>query len=140
RCPRQNRTITTTFGRKKRHRIVAKSNLKTLQNEASNFPHQSIVSDLTLRSAIRLRSVLQVLGVRIVNLIHDSILVEVPDNPAIIEATKKLCIGVMEGMAPEWGLTRVPFKAEGKIGDRWGEDYMKGFEHPKDPIPEKRAA
>ena len=141
RCPRQNRTITTTFGRKKRHRIVAKNNLKTLQNEAANFPHQSIVSDLTLRSAIRLRPTLQAIGVRIVNLIHDSILVEVPDNPATIEATKKLCIGVMEGMAPEWGLTRVPFKVEGKIGDRWGDDNMESFGRPEPPpIPLKEAA
>jgi DNA polymerase-1 len=133
RCPRQNKTITTVFGRKKRHRIVAKSNLKTLQNEAANFPHQSIVSDITLLAAIRLRPILQAIGVEIVNLIHDSILIECPDNPAIIDAAKKLCIGVMESIAPEWGLTRVPFKADGKIGDRWGEDNMKSFDRPEPP-------
>jgi uracil-DNA glycosylase family 4 len=134
-CPRQNRTITTTFGRKKRHRIVAKSNLKTLQNEAANFPHQSIVSDITLLAAIRLRPILQAIGVEIVNLIHDSILIECPDDPAIIDAAKKLCIGVMESIGPEWGLTRVPFKAEGKIGDRWGEDYMEDATRPEPPPP-----
>ncbi len=139
-CPRHNRTIVTTFGRKKRHRIVAKSNLKTLQNEAANFPHQSIVSDFTLAAAIRLRPILQAIGVEIVNLIHDSILVEIPEDPTVIEATKKLCIGVMESIAPEWGLTRVPFKVEGKIGGRWGEDFMKDTDRPglvPDPLAPK---
>jgi hypothetical protein len=26
----------------------------------------------------------------------------------------------MESIAPEWGLTRVPFKAEADVGKRWG--------------------
>ena len=127
-CVRQTTTITTSFGRKKRHRIVTRENLKTLQNEASNFPHQAIASDITLQAAIRLRPILQALGCEIVNLIHDSILIEVPDVSRIIEQVKKLAIGVMEMIAPEWGLTEVPFKAEGKIGDRWGEDFMHDFE------------
>lgn len=131
RCPRQNRTITTTFGRKKRHRIVAKSNLKILSNESANFPHQSIVSDITLLAAIRLRPILQAIGVEIVNLIHDSILIECPNDKATIDAAKKLSIGVMESIAPEWGLTRVPFKAEAKIGSRWGEDFMEDATRPE---------
>ncbi|KKM77094.1 hypothetical protein LCGC14_1373520 [marine sediment metagenome] len=140
RCPRQNKTLTTTFGRKKRHRIVAKSNLKTLMNEAANFPHQSIVSDITLLAAIRLRPILQAIGVEIVNLIHDSILIECPNDPATIDAVKKLVIGVMESIAPKWGLNRVPFKAEAKIGDRWGEDYMEDATRPEPPLPPLKEA
>ncbi len=130
-CVRKAQTITTSFGRKKRHRIVTRENLKNLQNEASNFPHQSIASDITLQAAIRLRPILQALGCEIVNLVHDSILIEVPDNELIIEQVKKLAIGVMEMIAPEWQLTEVPFKAEGKIGDRWGRDFMKDFDRPE---------
>jgi len=130
-CVRNLETITTSFGRKKRHRIVTRKNLKTLQNEASNFPHQAIASDITLHAAIRLRPILQAIGCEIVNLVHDSILIEVPDVPIVIEQAKKLAIGVMESIAPEWNLTEVPFKAEGKIGDRWGEDFMKDFDRPE---------
>lgn len=130
-CVRKAQTITTSFGRKKRHRIVTRENLKTLQNEASNMPHQSIASDITLQAAIRLRPILQAIGCEIVNLVHDSILIEVPDNAIIIEQVKKLAIGVMEMIAPEWDLTEVPFKADGKMGDRWGNDFMKDFERPE---------
>lgn len=131
RCVRRAATITTTFGRKKRHRIVAQKNFRSLQNEASNFPHQSIASDITLHAAIELRPLLESMGVRIVNLVHDSILVECPDEPEIVETTKMLMIDVMESIAPKWdGLDAVSFKAEGKIGYRWGEDYMEDFDSP----------
>ena len=114
-------TIVTAFGRKKRHYLVTRSNVKDLANEASNFPHQSIAADINLHAAIIVRLPLaHIHNAHIVNLVYDSIIVECPDNPETKKAVKELVINTMESIAPEWGITRVPFKADCKEGVRWG--------------------
>jgi len=100
RAPLNGETMYTSFGRKKRHWLVTKKMLKAMQNEASNFPHQSIASDLTLDSAIRVRERIAALGAYIVNLIHDSILVECPDIAEVIERVCDIVITAMEATAP----------------------------------------
>jgi len=119
-APVRGVTLITAFGRKKRHMIVTRENLHELQNEASNFPHQSIASDITLHAAIRVRRRLIKLNAHIVNLIHDSMLIEMPNNPYVIAAVGKTVITEMQQVPRDWGITRVPFKAEAKVGTRWG--------------------
>lgn len=131
RAPKNNQILTTTFGRKKRVGLVTQGNIKNLMNESANFPHQSIASDITLHSAMRVNPWLKQFDARIVNLVHDSILMEVPNDyttvMTIAEHTKK----VMEQVPRDWGITRVPFVADAEVGDRWGgcieiEDYYHG--------------
>ncbi|KKN66722.1 hypothetical protein LCGC14_0468330, partial [marine sediment metagenome] len=121
-APLSNQDITTCFGRRKRGGIVSRENMRFLQNEAANFPHQSIASDITLHAGIRCWRPLQSMGVRIVNLIHDALLMEVPitsDNhirhEAIVMVAKE-----MRQVPIDWGITQVPFIAEGEYGHRWG--------------------
>jgi DNA polymerase-1 len=127
---RRGETITTPFGSKKRHQLVTKMNVHNLQNEAANFPHQNIASTLTLQAAIELRPLLEAMGVYIVNLIHDAILVECPNDQELIIAVVLLMIKVMEAVPPKWGFTRCPFKADAKTGTRWG--HLKEID-PYDP-------
>lgn len=118
--PLKGQTITTVFGRKRRFGVVSRDNIRELQNEAANFPHQSIASDCTLLSAVDLDPVLIVKDVRIVNLIHDSILTECPNDSEHIAFAKEQMSNIMVKKPTEWGLDRVPFKVDFKIGPRWG--------------------
>ena len=120
---KNKQTIVTPFGRKKRVQLITSQNRNFLENEASNVPMQSIASDITLHGAIRTEPRLRnYYGAKIVNLVHDAILVEcyeeqVPDI-AFEVAT------AMEAIGPDFGVSRVPFIAEANYGNRWGKDNM----------------
>jgi DNA polymerase-1 len=129
RAARSAETLITAFGSKKRHWVVTRENVRALMNEASNFPHQNVASMLTLTSAIALtkpdyiyaaEKQLSYYGASIVNLVHDSILVKCPNDPATIKAVLELGKNTMRNMQYNWGITRVPFLADAKIGTRWG--------------------
>lgn len=117
--PLKGRTLLTPFGRKKRHHLITQENLQGLQNEASNFPHQAIASDINLLGAARARPLLRCLGFFPVNLVHDEVMFEGPDDPKLIKAAKDIIIKCMEAIPVEWGITQVPFKAEADVGRRW---------------------
>lgn len=118
-APARAATLTTIFGRKKRHWVVTRENLHAMQNEASNFPHQSIASDINILGACKARQALRDRGVLIVNLVHDEVLLNCPNDPETVRWAKGYLIECMESIPVEWGLTRIPFKAEGDQGRRW---------------------
>lgn len=122
-APRNGWTLITPFGRKKRHWIVTRENLSGLENEAANFPHQSIASDICLRTATRVIMELRAKGVYIINLVHDSILCECPDSPELINWASKLIVDTFQQVAREIGIKNLPWKAEMKKGQNWG--YLK---------------
>jgi len=126
--PTRNQIITTCFGRKKRVGLVSRENLHFLQNEAANFPHQSIASDITLHAAIRTWRQLLTMGVRIVNLIHDSLLLESPitQDRNLRSDVIQLVAREMRQVPIDWGITLVPFMADAEYGHRWGS--LKGYE------------
>ena len=121
-CPANNVVITTCFGRKKRVGLVTRANLPFLENEAANFPHQSIASDITLHAAIRCWRPLLARGIKIVNLIHDALLMEVPLTPDnhLREFAIRLVAGELRQVPIDYGLTQVPFIADAEYGHRWG--------------------
>ena len=91
-----------------------------MQNEASNFPHQSIASDICLEGASDAAPILRPYDTWIVNVVHDDAMFETPDNPESIERTKKVIIDCMEAVPIRYGITQIPFKAEADVGRRWG--------------------
>jgi DNA polymerase-1 len=119
-APITGTTLVTPFGRKKRHMIVTRENLKALQNEASNFPHQSIASEICGLGAAKAAEILEFWGIYPVNAVHDESMFECPDIPEVIAWAKWVIEQCMESIAPEWNLRAVPFKAEGDVGKRWG--------------------
>ena len=130
-APARRQTMITPFGRKKRHALVPLERLKQIQNEASNFPHQSIASDINLKAGIKARVYIQRLESEIVNLIHDSNLLGIPSDPELIFRCMIVMVNIMESIAPTVGLTRVPFIAECKIGHNWGNLKDIKFEVPR---------
>lgn len=133
-APANNWTLVTAFGRKKRHWIVTQENLQGLQNEASNFPHQSIASEICTLGGAKADPILKPYGINPVNVVHDEVMFECPDVPEIIAWVQYVIVKSLESIAPEWGITAVPFKAEPSVGKRWSI-YRKGkeYEYPYTP-------
>lgn len=112
-------TLVTVFGRKRRFGIITPERRKKLENEASNFPHQSTASDITLLAGIYCEPILRLkYDAKVVNTVHDCIVVEAwpKDRDAII----KLVTNRMIQIPRDWGLNRVPFESDAEVGTRWG--------------------
>jgi DNA polymerase-1 len=120
--PVRKQDITTCFGRKKRVGLVSRANLNFLKNEAANFPHQSIASDITLHAGIRTWEELLSWDVRIVNLVHDALIMESPidDQNETRGRVIRHVANTMQQVPIDYGITAVPFLAEGEVGHRWG--------------------
>ena len=121
-APMNNQVMTTCFGRKKRTGLVSGMNIRFLQNEAANFPPQSISSDITLHTGLRTWRKLQSMGVKIVNLVHDSLILEVPKRPdnAIRHEVVYLVTKEFKQVPIDYGIDQVPFKSDAEVGHRWG--------------------
>jgi len=126
-APLKGQNLLTPFGRRKRAGVIAREAIRDLQNEAANFPHQSIASDITLYSAIKVEDWLLARDCHIVNLIHDAIVIEYPLVEGMYEEVARHVTREMEASAPEWGIKRIPFTADGKAGLRWGELKNRDF-------------
>ena len=120
-APLNKQNLITCFGRVRRFSVVSHENLNAVQNEASNFPHQSIASDANLESAERVYySFAKEYDARPCNLVHDSNLWNMPDDDDICYEFGYRVIQVMEAVPKDYGLRRIPFVADGKMGYRWG--------------------
>jgi DNA polymerase-1 len=120
-APLHGRTLITAFGRKKRPGIVSAELAQGIQNEFANFPEQSPASDITLHSGIELEPVLrEQYDTRIVNLIHDALLLECPDDDNVAREVAALTCKTMSEVPKKWGFKKIPFLAEAKQGYRWG--------------------
>ena len=120
RAPLEGRTLVTPLGRHRRFGLVTPENLGDLQNEARNFIIQSLASDFTLISAMRAEGELRALGVKIINLVHDSILMELPQDKKILEHAISILQDVMRRVPIEEVNARVPFEADFQYGTTWG--------------------
>lgn len=130
-APTRGQNLTTPFGRRKRVGVVSREALTDLQNEAANFPHQSIASDITLRSAHRVWRTLKANGVLVVNLIHDAILCEIPLQEGYFDRTARLVTSTLTQMPRDMGITIVPFVSDAKRGKSWGQ--LKEYDFVRDP-------
>lgn len=125
----RGQNLRTIFGRKRRFGVVIPERRKKLENEASNFPHQSTASDITLLAGIELEPTLdQVFNAKVVNTVHDCIVIEC--LPIYKDVICRLVTSTLERIPADWGLTKVPFQSTAESGTQWGtlheeEDYLK---------------
>lgn len=108
--------LVSPFGRHRRFNLITNENKHGIRNEARAFNEQSTASDLNLVSAIKVQPLLPV-GSSIQILIHDAILLEVPDED--VEDVARLVKETMQTVGVE--KFDFPFDAEIKIGKSWGE-------------------
>jgi DNA polymerase-1 len=114
--------LESPFGRRRRFALIPdnKHSVNALENEAANFVIQSTASDLTLLSAMHMHDELvQRWDAHIINLVHDSILIEC--QPAEAEEVGAYAQGVMEATPWDELQWSFPFTADYKIANRWGD-------------------
>lgn len=119
----RGRTMTSVFGRRRRFGVITRDNLNLLQNEGSNFMTQSTASDITLRAAMAIQKGIEKYGwdAHVLNLVHDSILIEARLDQAegIMEFAKRTMERVpAQILKPANGLV---FAASGKMAKNWSE-------------------
>lgn len=115
---------TTVFGRQ-RHYIITADNRNHVENEAVNFPVSSVASDLTMLSVCSIHDQLIAEGIdaRIVNTVHDSIIIECIDDPAALKRVVEIGTSTMANMPKKYLVEPpldFPFKADAEIGPKWG--------------------
>lgn len=112
----------TMFGRV-RHYVINDSNMYHIENEYINTPIQSIASDLTLFSLIEIDKWLRDTGIdaRIIMTVHDSIVLEVRDNPELVVSVARKCQEIMRDAPIKYIKDcPVPFKADVEAGYSYG--------------------
>lgn len=120
-APLTGAVLVTPFGNKRRFGVVGRERQDEIMNQASNFPEQCCASHITLHTGIEIQDYLEERwDAKIVNLVHDSILIDIPDNDIIACEVSRYVIDRMENMPKKWGFTRIPFIAEAKMGYKWG--------------------
>lgn len=129
----------TIFGRE-RHFVITDSELHHIQNEYINTPIQGTASDFTMLSLLNIYDYLEAHWkgkARLVSTVHDSIILEVPDDPTAIAEIGNDCVNIMAKTPLEYVPDcPVPFVADAEIGYKWGEMYKldmeTGLPKPKD--------
>ena len=124
-APANNVTLKTVFGRKRRYRIITDRNRHGVENEASNFPHQSMCSDFTLRSTILVDELQQkrpLPGNAIqINIIHDANLFEIDDDDEEMYRLYAIVKNIMVNVPIQYGITEIPFTVDAKMGYAWNQ-------------------
>ena len=122
-APAKMQTLVTKFGNKCRPGLVTDFNLREVQNEFANFPHQATASNCTLHAAMKSDSELKALNAQIINLVHDSIIIELPDNKETINKTIEIMKRNMMQVPIDWGLDKVPFLVDYKLCYQWEVEF-----------------
>lgn len=117
--------VMTPFGRRRRFPVseVRKNIDNSTKRKAQNSPVQGTASDICLRAVIGLTEEIGSLDGDVVVTVHDSLVVEIPDNPKVIREAQELMTRIMvEEPEKEYQFLRgVPLKADQEIGYNWSE-------------------
>lgn len=112
--------LETPWGRRRRFGLVTPESLHALQNEARNFPIQSSSSDLLLYSAMQVEDRLRnEYNTTIIDLVHDSMLLEVPKDLAYVKGVSEYVNSVMIQAPIDLFNCDVPFKTDCDVGPDW---------------------
>lgn len=112
--------LVSVFGRIRRPVLLTQENAVELQNQFMNFPIQSTASDLTLLAAMQADPELRAAGAKIINLVHDSILVECPRNAKTVRKLIEIIRQAMLDVPCRYLGPAVPFAVDFKLGASWG--------------------
>jgi DNA polymerase-1 len=122
------KTLKTVYGRWRRFGLIHQAKLGDLINEAKNFRIQSISSDNCFLSAIEAEDKLvNVYDAYIINLIHDSILIDCPADVKTVQAVSQYMTAVMLSQPIKQFDCNVPFACDTDLGPNWGD--VVGFDN-----------
>jgi DNA polymerase-1 len=109
----------TPFGRYRRYGVITGD--QSQKNEARNFIIQSSGSDLNLISAMNMEEPLVKHDTFSVNIVHDSVENECPNNRPIVENVIDIINNTMMQTPRDWLSPEIEFPVEIKIGHSWGD-------------------
>lgn len=116
-----NQKMVTPWGRMKRLGVVSPEKIHDLQNQAANFPHQSIAHDILLEAAMDCEGRLfEEWDARCWNEVYDAIYYEIEDDEAKVAASIDYVTSHIVEVPKKYGLIDIPFIGDAKIGKRWG--------------------
>lgn len=110
--------VQTPFGRKRRFYLITDQNKQALYREGINQNPQSIASDFTLLSGVKIHNEIDRNKAAINLLVHDSIMAEVEDN--YVDEYEVIAKQVMESLPKETLGWNIPFVADIGHGTAWG--------------------
>lgn len=110
----KDRYLETSLGRRRRFPYISRRFRGEVFRQGINFLPQSIASDITVLSLIKIAQKTQVLLT-----VHDSILCQAPKEIAQEIVTE--IAEIMQTTAAEVCGDRIPFLVSIAVGDRWGE-------------------
>ncbi len=114
--------LITVTGRRRHLVLTGNEHLSHIQNEFLNTPIQSAASDLTLMSLLRIHDWCkqECPEAHVVCTVHDSIILEVPEDRPTLELVARKCEAVMKEIPFEvLKDCTVPFKADAEYGKHW---------------------
>lgn len=126
----RNQRMVTPWGRMKRVGVVSQEKLHDYENQAANFPHQSIAHDILLEAAMECEErLLQEWDAHPWNEIYDAIYLEVDDDEEVVKGCIDYVCDVITEVPKRYGLTDIPFIGDAKVGPRWGsmEDWAGSY-------------
>lgn len=113
--------LETPWGNRRRAGLVTADSLHALENEFKNFPIQGSSSHTLLWAAIHLEQMLkEKYNTVIVDLIHDSMLLEVPMDLATVQAVSQEVSSYMKQVPTDLFGCDIPFICDTDLGPDWG--------------------
>lgn len=113
--------LETPWGNRRRAGLVTTESLHGLQNEFKNFPIQGSSSHTLLYAGIKLfRKLKEEYDTTVIDLIHDSMLLEVPMDKETVQAVSKLVSDYMKSIPKTLFDCPIPFACDTDLGPDWG--------------------
>ena len=118
RIARKQGYLQSRAGRRFHFHLITYQNLSDLRKLTANYPIQGAASDLTMLALTLCGDYLRSLGAQPVIVVHDSIVVESPE-----EIAHKVARTVMDAfsVAGSTWYPELPWAAEAEVGSSWGE-------------------
>jgi DNA polymerase-1 len=107
-------------GRARRFKFVTDRTLIDAGNENCNFAIQATASDVCLSAAIALRPFVNERGGKIIALIHDSVLMELPDAPEPVREIASETARQFAEFGTRFASGEVRITSSFKVGRQWG--------------------
>lgn len=117
--PSKRDFLVNPFGRKFQSEIITTRNFRNIQREALSFLPQSTSSDIMLATAIRINPTIKALDCKVINLVHDALMVE-GEETALAELGPYINKELRRTGEMVLG-DSVPFLSDFSIGNSWAD-------------------
>lgn len=117
----EGKYLQTPWGNRRRAGLVTPDTIAGLQNEFKNFPIQCSSSHTLLYTMCQIyKELKEKYDTDVIDLVHDSVVLEVPMDPKTVQAVSKFVSQAMIDTPVKLFNCEVPFKTDTDLGPDWG--------------------